>query len=166
MAPSSRGLGHSAFIAGTPIRIRVGSQMKLPNYVRPKPGFFKYIPALKDYTANSIYPWIFIPRDIYDDLKSDVPNDKHVALLIHESTHYKRQKSIGWFKFGIKYLIFSEFRFNEELVAVKEAMKYLKSKKIKFDFDRKARHLSSHLYLWPVSKEYAEKQLRRVWNEI
>src|SRR3989344_1547072 len=118
--------------------------MNLPKYVRSKPRFFSFIPVLGKYTGNSIYPWIFLPEDIYENLKSPNPNSYHVALLIHEQKHYDRQKKMGWFLFGIKYLFFAKFRFNEELIAVKEAMKYLKKNNIPFDFDKKAKILSSY----------------------
>ena len=72
---------------------------------------------------------------------------------------------MGWLVFGTKYLFSSKFRFSEELIAVKEAMKYLKKNHLSFNFDKKARTLSSYLYLWPVPKDYAEKELKRVWDE-
>jgi len=140
--------------------------MNLPKYVKGKPGFFKFIPILGEYTANSIYPWIFLPKGVYENLKFPSPNPPYVALLIHEQKHYERQRKIGWLLFGLKYLFSAKFRFNEELIAVKEAMKYLKKNNISFDFDRKAKTLSSYLYLWPVSKNYAEKELRKIWDEV
>lgn len=140
--------------------------MKLASYIKPKPPFFKYIPMLNKYTANSLYPIIFMPKDVYEDLKSSNPDPRHIALLMHEETHRKRQKQIGWFRFGVKYLFNPGFRFNEELLAVKEAMRYLKKHKIPFDFERKAQVLSGGLYLWPVSKYYAKKELEQVWDEV
>jgi len=139
--------------------------MKLPSYVKPKPGYFKFIPVLSNYTANSIYPRIFIPQDIYEDLVRPKPDQRHIALLVHEEAHFQRQKAMGWLLFGTKYLFSSKFRFNEELLAVKEAMKYLKRNKNYFTFDRSSKNLSSHLYLWPVSKRYDEKELRKLWDE-
>ena len=140
--------------------------MKLPQHVISKGSFLDLIPLLGRSTANSIGPFIFIPLNIYNDLKSKKPNPKHIALLIHEETHRKRQKKIGFIKFGIKYIFDSKFRFNEELLAVKEGMKYLKKNKIPFNFDKNAKFLSSYVYLWPVSKKYAEKELEKVWNEL
>lgn len=140
--------------------------MNLPKYVVRKPRLFNFVPVLGKYTANSIYPWIFLPADVYENLKSLKPNPYHIALLIHEEKHYERQKKMGWFLFGVKYLFSTKFRFNEELIAVKEAMKYLKKNNLPFDFDKKAKTLSSYLYLWPVSKYYAEKELKRTWGEV
>lgn len=140
--------------------------MILPWYVISKGTLLDSIPLLGESTANSIGPLIFIPQAIYKDLKSQNPNPKHVALFIHEETHSKRQKAMGFIKFGIQYIFNSRFRFEEELIAVKEAIRYLKKNKIQFEFDKNAKFMSSFVYLWPVSKNYAEKELRKVWNEL
>lgn len=140
--------------------------MKLPKYVREKPDFFRFTPILREYTANSIYPWIFLPTDIYKNLKSSQPDLHHIAILIHEQEHHKRQKKMGWFVFGVKYLFSPKFRFTEELIAVKKAMGFLKKNNIPFNFNRTAKVLSIYLYLWPVSKHYAEKELRKIWDDI
>lgn len=73
---------------------------------------------------------------------------------------------MGFMKFGVRYIFNSGFRFEEELLAVKEAMKYLKKRKIPFDFDKSAKFLSSYVYLWPVSKKFAETELKKVWDEL
>ena len=140
--------------------------MKLPWYVVSKGSLLHHLPLIGKSTAQSIGQFILIPDPIYRDLQTDNPNSKHVALLIHEETHRQRQKEMGVLKFGYQYLFNSKFRFQEELLAVKEAMRYLKKNKIPFDFDRNAKFLSSYVYLWPVSKEYAEKELKKVWDEV
>lgn len=140
--------------------------MKLPWYVIAKGTLLQHLPLIGKSTAQSIWPLIFIPELIYRDLKTDEPNPRHVALLIHEEMHRKRQIEIGLVKFGLKYIFDSRFRFAEELLAVKEAMKYLKKNNIPFDFDRNAKFLSSYVYLWPVSTEFAEKELRKIWDTL
>jgi hypothetical protein len=45
-------------------------------------------------------------------------------------------------------------------------LKYLKKNNIPFDFDRNAKFLSSYVYLWPVSTEFAEKELRKIWDTL
>jgi len=139
--------------------------MKLPPYVLPKPRIIGLIPFIGDKTANSIGPFIFVPLPIFKDLTLQNPDPRHIALLVHEEMHRKRQKEMGFIKFGIQYLLNARFRFNEELLAVKEAMKYLKKKNIPFEYDKQARFLSSYVYLWPVSKKIALKELKRIWNE-
>ncbi len=142
--------------------------MKLEPYVKPKPWFFTFIPKLNTYTANSIYPYIFLPKDIYINLSTDNPNPYYVALLIHEETHYVRQKHIGVFIFTLKYLFDSKFRKKEELLAVKEAIKYLKKQGISFNFNEHERNLSNYLYLYPISKyyKYDKEKLQKVWSEV
>lgn len=139
--------------------------MTVEPHIKAKPGFFRLIPWISNRTANALYPFIFLPREIYQNLQSENPDIKHVALLIHEQTHYNRQQKIGIVKFGVQYLFSPTFRFNEELIAVQEAMRYLKRQGQVFDIDMKAKHLSSWLYLWPVSKTYAREQLQRLWEE-
>ena len=58
------------------------------------------------------------------------------------------------------------FRFQEELLAIKASMKYLKRKKLTFDTDKSARHLSSWLYLWMVSYDRAKRELDKAWNDM
>ncbi len=140
--------------------------MKLPWYIISKGSLLHHLPLIGKSTAQSLGSLILIPDPIYRDLQTDHPNPKHIALLIHEETHKKRQGELGFIKFGIKYMFNSKFRFNEELLAIKAGMKYLKKNNIPFDFDKNAKFLSSYVYLWPVSKEYAEKELQKVWDEI
>lgn len=140
--------------------------MNLPNYIKPKPKLLGILPIIGNKTANSIYPFILLPRTVYDELQKEKPDPRLVALVIHEEAHRKRQIKMGWIKFSIKYLFDKKFRFNEELLAVKEAMKYLKENNITFDFEKNASHFSGWLYFWPVSKNYAKEELERIWNEI
>lgn len=140
--------------------------MQLPNYIKPKPNWFNFIPILNQYTANSIYPYIFVPKDIFKNLKSENPDHSYLALLAHEGTHYKRQRQAGWLKFAIRYLFVPKFRFKEELIAVKVGMKYLKSNDIPFEFEEKSKKSAKNLYLWPISKNYGKLQLEKLWKEI
>lgn len=139
--------------------------MPLKSYVKVKSGWWKLIPWLNKYTANAIYPNVYLPKEIYDNLKSQNPDPRNVATLIHEETHLKREKEIGPVRFGIKYLLSSKFRFNEELEAHKEAFKFLKRRKIKPNIERTAKFLSGWIYLWPVSFEIAKKELEKAWEE-
>jgi hypothetical protein len=112
-------------------------------------------------TAQAIEPNIYLPKKIHDNLNSKNPDPKNLAILIHEQTHIKRQKEMGLLKWGIKYIFLPKFRFEEEILAIKAQMRYLKKRKIKFDIEKSAKYLSSWLYLRPVSYKIAKKELKR-----
>ena len=134
--------------------------------VKKKPKNWDFIPWLSSYTAQAIYPNIFVSKEVYEDLSRSKPNHKFVAVLEHEKKHIERQKELGFIKFGVGYLFSPKFRFQEELLAIKEGMKYLKKNKLTFDTERSAKYLSSWLYLWMVSYDEAKKELDRIWHEI
>ena len=134
--------------------------------VREKPKIWEFIPWLSSYTAQAIYPNIYVSKEVYEDLGKKKPNPKFVAVLEHEKKHIERQKELGFIKFGIGYLFFPKFRFQEELSAIREGTKYLKKNKLTFNTERSAKYLSSWLYLWMVSYDKAKKELDRIWHEI
>ena len=134
--------------------------------VRKKPTIWGFIPWLSSYTAQAIYPNIFVSKEVYDDLGKSKPNHKFIAVLEHEKKHIERQKELGFIKFGMGYLFSPRFRFQEELLAIREGMKYLKKNKLAFDTDRSAKYLSSWLYFWMVPYHKAKEELVKVWYEI
>lgn len=140
--------------------------MKLADNIKIKPIWWGVIPMLSKYTANAIYPNIYIPKHVYNNLLSDNPKPEFVGVLLHEQEHIKREKEIGVIKFGLKYLFSPKFRFWEELAAIKPQMKYLKSIKQKFDTEKAAGYLSGWLYLWPVSYIEAKEKLDKIWNKF
>lgn len=135
---------------------------KLPDNIRPKVGLWRIFPYLANKTAHGIYPYVYVPVNIYDDLHSNKPSPWNVALLIHEEEHIKRQVAAGPLSWMIKYLISSEFRFKEELAADKPQIEYLKSLNLEFDINRRALLLSGWLYLWPVSYKTAREELEKI----
>lgn len=130
-----------------------------------KPSFLNFIPGFS-YTAQAISPFIFVTDEVYKSLSSENPNPRYVAALEHEKKHIEREKELGFIKFGTKYLFSPEFRFQEEMLATKEGMKYLKKNKLNFDTARSAKFMSSWLYLWMVSYERAKRELDKAWGEI
>jgi len=130
-----------------------------------KPSFLNFIPGFS-YTAQAISPLIFVTKEVYESLCSENPNPKFVAVLEHEKKHIERQKSLGFFNFGVKYLFSPEFRFQEELLATKEGMKYFKKNGLNFDTTKSAKFMSSWLYLWMVPYERAKKELDKLWEEL
>ncbi len=140
--------------------------MKLDSNVKIKPKYWNSIPWISDQTATALYPNIYLPEKTYRDLQKTSPDPYNIARLIHEQTHIKRIKNIGVVKFALKYLLDSKFRISEELIATKEGMKFIKSKKLTWDIEKSARYLSGWLYLWPVSFDYAKNELEKIWKEI
>lgn len=139
--------------------------MKLPPYIKSK-KYIDFLPLIGKSTTNSVYPFIFFPDKIYNDLKSSNPNPINIALLTHEEVHRKRQVQMGALRFTIKYLLSPKFRINEELIADREYMKILKKNKLKFDIDKRAKQLSGHTYLWAISFEKAKELLEKITSEI
>lgn len=133
--------------------------MKLNKNIKPKIGLWKLIPFLAEKTAHGIYPNVYLPQGIYDNLKSKTPNPYNVALLLHEQEHIKRQKEKGVIIWLLKYIFIPKFRFEEELKADISKIKYLKGKRLNFDIEKRAKQLSSWIYLWPVSYNEAKVKL-------
>ena len=146
--------------------------MKLPPNIRPKPtlpSLLREIPILHTLfydTAQGIYPYIFIPKEIYKNLQLQNPNLYYVSLLIHEQTHLDRQKKQGRINWITKYLFKPKFRIIEELIANKKQMKFMKENKLEFPFEKKARMLSSWVYFWPVTYNEALKELKTAWDNV
>jgi len=138
--------------------------MKLSSNVKVKKGLANVFPFSK-YTAQAIYPNVYLPQKAFDNLKTNKPKTKYVAILLHEQEHIQRQKKKGWFKWGLKYLLSPQFRFNEELTAIKASMKYLKKYQKQYDLERKAKTLSGWLYLKPVTYQYAKQELEKAWKK-
>lgn len=139
--------------------------MILKSNVKVKSGLWNLTPWLNKFTANAIYPNIYLPKKVYENLCCQTPNLEYIGILIHEEMHIKREKQIGPIKFGLIYLISPKFRFNEELVATKEKYKFLKKHNIDPRIVKSAKALSGWLYLWPVSFAYAKKELEKAWEE-
>jgi len=139
--------------------------MILAKHIKIKKFPWTVLPLFSTYTAHAIYPYIYLPEEIYRDLTSKKPTPRNVATLIHEQTHIDRQKKVGWLIWGLKYCFIPSFRLNEELVAIGSSMKYMKQKGEKWDTARSAQFLSSYLYLWCVSYEVAKQKLDSVWKE-
>ena len=136
--------------------------MKRTANIKPKIGLWKVFPKIiSTKTAQCIYPFIFLPEDIYKDLISPTPKSESVAVLLHEKVHLERQKRKGIVQWSILYIISSKFRFNEELLAFKEQIKYLKKLNLTLDLELRAKRLSSYLYLWCVSYEKALLELKK-----
>lgn len=136
--------------------------MKLPKNVKKLPQFLSKFPY-RGFACGSL---IFFRPDIYKDLISNETSPENVGILIHEQTHVRRIKKSNWIIWGARYWLEPKFRFNEEMEATKEHMKYLKERNLKFDIEKRARHLSGWLYLWPVSFNVAKLALQKLWDNL
>lgn len=72
---------------------------------------------------------------------------------------------MGLVKFGIGYLMSGRFRFNEELIATKASMPYMKKNKVDPIIGKRAKILSSWFYLWSVPFEFAKEKLEQAWKD-
>ncbi len=137
--------------------------MKLTPNIKVKKGIFA-LGWIGRHTAQAIYPNIYLPKTIYENLRKPNPDIKFVAILAHEECHIERQKKMGLLKWGIKSFFSPKFRFNEEIEAIKPQMEIYKKHKMKFDIEKNAKYLSSWLYFWPVSYKTAKMELMKIWN--
>jgi len=134
--------------------------------VKKKPFAWRVLPWLYRYTAQALYPNIYVSPKVYENLQTKNPNPKNIAILEHEKKHIERQKEMGLFIFGVKYLFSPKFRLQEELLAIREGMRVYKKNNLNFDINRSAKFLSSWLYLWMTSYENAKKELEKIWGEF
>ena len=139
--------------------------MKLPSNIKIKKGLLKILPLSK-YTAQAIYPNIYFPKHVYENLISNKPRLQNIAILMHEQIHIERAHQVGFIIWNLKYIFLSKFRFEEELEAEKVSIKYLKKLNFPLDINKRAKKLSSYLYLWCVSYEKAKRELDKIWNEV
>jgi len=105
---------------------------------------------------------IFLRTKQYRDYLSGDPKPETIAVLEHEYTHFKRLGSN--IRSGIKYWINREFRFQEELAAIRQQMKILKQNGKVFDTKKRAKALSGIGYLWCTNYETAKKKLDKMWK--
>lgn len=132
--------------------------MVIQRYIKKKGLIWKILPYPYK-TAQAIYPYVFVPDFLYNNLLSKKPNIRWQALIKHEEVHLKRQKRFGPTKFFVVYLLSRRFRYKEELLAYREEQKFLKKHKSSLDLDNVAKNLSGSMYLWCVSYNKARDEL-------
>lgn len=136
--------------------------MTLPRYIKQAPKWWKYFPYLKILKGCLFFKWIYLRNDIYSNLQSDIPDDRNYSVLLHEMKHLERMKFLGMFRFGFQYIFSRKHRLEEELLAIREQIIYLKSKNLEYDIDWSARTLAGWPYLWCTSYENAKKRLEEI----
>lgn len=128
---------------------------------------YKDLPVhrVPEFTAPIIFIGrIFLRTKQYRDYISGDPKPETIAVLEHEYTHFKRNGSN--MRIWIKYWTNREFRFQEELVAIRQEMKTLKQNRRVFDTGKRARMLSGFGYLWCTNYETAKQRLDKIWEEV
>lgn len=133
--------------------------MEIDYQLKPKRFLWRLIPGFNS-TAQAIYPNIYLPKFVYENLISDSPKPEYLAVLEHEKVHIKSQKRLGLIKSFFMYLFNSSFRFEEELAAYKVQIKILKQNKQKFHLEKIAKNLSGSMYLWSTSYKNALERLQ------
>lgn len=114
--------------------------------------------------AFAIRPFIFVPRTFYARYRNNALSADDEAVLVHERVHLRREQEAGLLRFGYKYLTQPQFRLTEELIAIKEEMKFRKSKGITYDIERKARHFAGAEYRYLLPYEEAKRVLTDLWQ--
>lgn len=107
---------------------------------------------------------VYLRDSLWHDYISGDPSPRTLSIITHEETHIKRLGSD--IKNQIKYWTDPNFRFQEELAAIREEMKVLKSYNEEFTIDERAKNLSGAAYLWCTDYETATKELESIWREI
>lgn len=107
---------------------------------------------------------IYLRDSLWKDYQSGDPNPRTLSIIAHEQTHIKRLGNDA--KMHLKFWCDPDFRFQEELAAIQEEMKVLKTSNEKFKIEDRARDLSSVAYLWCTNYETAKNKLENMWEEI
>lgn len=140
--------------------------MKLPPYVRPYPKIWKWLPFTKSFGGNTIYPYIFLREDYYQDLLTDNPKPQSVAVLKHEEFHKSRQHEMGLFRFILGNYFLPRARLEEELHAYEVSMREWKKAGLEFPIESLAKNLSGWMYLWVTSYDDAKTKLEKIWKDV
>jgi hypothetical protein len=132
--------------------------------VKKIPGWWRWVPFLQIDVAATVYPYMYFPKDVFDDLRSDSPDKNNFSILVHERVHLERQIQYGALAWNLKYIFSKKFRLKEELEAITVQMKYMKENNLEYNIERKASQFASCLYLWVLPEDKARDVLTKLWN--
>jgi len=132
--------------------------------VRKIPKWWKCIPFLQVDMAATVYPYMYFPEDVFNDLHALDPNKHNLSIYIHEKVHLDRQVKHGPFAWNFKYIFSKKFRLEEELEAIRTQMIFLKQNSLGYDIDKKAKQFASSIYLWVLPRAEAKDTLTKLWN--
>jgi hypothetical protein len=138
--------------------------MKLSKYVISKSKLFRIL--LNGHVANSIYPFIFLPRDVYNKLQDGSSNIYLEALMVHEEVHRNHQKK-NFLIYGLRYLFSMPFRETEEREAVSKAVSFLKKSGQNIHIPKADNiYNEDYLFLCPLSKWYSKDRLEEFIDSV
>lgn len=130
-----------------------------------KPWFMK-LPIMRKARGAAFSSKIYLREDLFNKFRFNNPDCETLSVLEHEVVHIKRGKEKGIFKTSLLYWLSPRMRIEEEIAAIREEMKVLKSTKQDFDFNKRAKNLSGIPYLWAISYKDAYRKLTKLWQEI
>lgn len=122
-----------------------------------------FLPLVDADTPSTLYPFIYLPEEMYEDALREAPSRETEAVLVHERTHIRQQSRDGLFSYMLKYVFSREFRLTQELEAIEAEMAYRKAHGLSYDIERKARQFSGSSYLWVLPYDEAKAQLEALW---
>ncbi len=134
--------------------------------VKRKSGWWSISHFLQHGSAHAIYPNVYVPPQVYDNIISENPDPRMVRVVIHEFAHLRRQREKGVLQWFVLYALSGDFRLVEELEAIKAEIHFSKEQGIEIDLLEKADILSSWRYLFCISFQGAWFLLRSNWKRI
>lgn len=134
--------------------------------IKKIPWFWKYIPFMETEMASTVYQNIYLTEKDYTDLCSENPSVLVQSILVHENYHVKKWKEIGLLKFSFLYFFSKKFKLEQELLAIREQMQFLKEHGETYDIERKAKHFSGKEYGYLLQIQEARRVLTDLWNSI
>src|SRR5690349_15364617 len=94
--------------------------------IKVVPRWWKYLPLVGSDLTLTKYPSIYLPEHVYARWVNNRMTFQDEAMIIHETVHFRRQREMGLIHYYLKYIFNRSFRLHEELVAIREQMKFLK----------------------------------------
>lgn len=120
--------------------------------IKVKPNFLKHFGVFYK-SAQAIGNTIWIPD--YLEAMISKGDLNALAVIEHECTHIKRAREYGRIRWYLMYVVSSKFRLTEELEAIRSEFEYLQKNNLKPEYEKKAKWLSSWVYLKMISYDEA-----------
>ena len=132
--------------------------------VKPSPGWMSVLPLYDISIAHAIYPTVYLPLDQYDEFYSGDVSVWLDSVLVHEKFHLIRMEESNPLTFGVRYMTSKKFRLEEELLAIKEQMEYLKEHGEEYPVEWKAEQFAGETYGEVLDFEQSVYVLSTLWE--